>query len=81
MENVLEKIKQKRLAKLTPEQRAQAEKRIRIAEIERALRSMDYMTSKYADGEYTEAQWHEIIRKRRELRAELRRLESEENQG
>ena len=41
------------------------------------LESMDYMTSKYVDGDYTKEQWVEIVKKRTELRRQYNEAEKE----
>lgn len=49
----------------------------RLAVIKGLLASYDYKTSKYADGEYTDEQWAEIVAQRKAWRAEIRELEGE----
>lgn len=68
----------------TAEELAQIEKEKRIASIreqidvlKNLLASWDYKTSKYADGEYTEEEWTEIITQRKAWREEINRLEAE----
>jgi len=46
-----------------------------IQQLKRRLEALDYKTSKYADGEYTETEWAEIVSMRRAVRADIRALE------
>jgi hypothetical protein len=69
---------------LTPQQEAEMLEQQRVSEIQNRmseilaeLQSMDYKTSKHADGEYTDAQWKKIVDVRKALREEYRALEAE----
>lgn len=44
-------------------------------ELIRKLADMDYKTSKYVDGEYTEEEWQEIVNERKQIRVRVRELE------
>lgn len=44
-------------------------------ERKKQLSDMDYKTSKYVDGEYTESEWAEIVAERQSIRARIRELE------
>lgn len=46
-----------------------------LATLKTQLASMDYKTSKYVDGDYTEEQWQEIVAERQAIRAHIRELE------
>lgn len=46
-----------------------------IAELIAWLESIDYKTSKYVDGEYTNDEWVKIVEQRRSIRARIRELE------
>ena len=61
---------------LTAEQIAEQQRQQRMAEIQAELQSLDYLTSKYIDGEDMSeyGDWQE---RRRSLRAEYNRLEQE----
>lgn len=50
---------------------AQAE----IEQLKQQLADMDYKTSKYVDGEYTEAEWQAIVDERKAIRERIRELE------
>lgn len=45
-------------------------------ELIRKLVDMDYKTSKYVDGEYTEEEWQEIVNERKQIRVRVRELET-----
>ena len=47
-----------------------------INELKQQLADMDYKTSKYVDGDYTEEQWQEIVNERKAIRTRIRELES-----
>lgn len=49
----------------------------KIAMLKAKLADWDYKTSKYADGEYTEEEWQEIVAQRKAWRGEINRLENE----
>lgn len=49
----------------------------RIAELQALLASWDYKTSKHADGDYTEAEWADIVAQRKAWREEINALEQE----
>ena len=49
--------------------------------LKQQLTEMDYKTSKYVDGEYTEEEWQEIITERKQIRVRVRELETLLNQG
>lgn len=51
--------------------------RERIVGIKEQLASWDYKTSKHADGDYTDAEWEEIVNQRKAWREEIRALETE----
>ena len=59
------------------QRKADKDKWYGISALKQQLAGMDYMTSKHADGEYTEAEWKEIVKKRKELREAIRELEKE----
>lgn len=44
-------------------------------ERKKQLSDMDYKTSKYVDGEYTDEEWSEIVAERKSIRARIRELE------
>lgn len=46
-----------------------------IGELKQQLIDMDYKTSKYVDGDYTEAEWQEIVAERKAIREKIRELE------
>lgn len=50
---------------------AQAE----MYQLKQQLSNMDYKTSKYVDGEYTDEEWAEIVAQRQSIRARIRELE------
>lgn len=43
--------------------------------LKQQLADMDYKTSKYADGEYTQEEWAEIVAERKSIRERIRELE------
>lgn len=43
--------------------------------LKQQLGSMDYKTSKYADGEYTDEEWQVIVAERKAIREKIRELE------
>lgn len=45
-------------------------------ELKQQLSNMDYKTSKYVDGEYTESEWQEIVSERKQIRIRVRELET-----
>ena len=51
------------------------EEQIQIAKNE--LASTDYMALKHLDGEYSDEEWQEIVKMRKELREKVRELESQ----
>ena len=50
---------------------AQAE----MYQLKQQLSNMDYKTSKYVDGEYTETEWQAIVEERKVIRERIRELE------
>lgn len=48
-------------------------------ELKQQLSDMDYKTSKYVDGDYTEEQWQEIVAERKAIRERIRKLEKNLN--
>ena len=44
--------------------------------LKQQLTEMDYKTSKYVDGEYTEEEWKEIVNERKQIRVRVRELET-----
>lgn len=46
-----------------------------INNLKQQLAEMDYKTSKYADGEYTEEEWAVIVAERKAIRERIRELE------
>ena len=44
--------------------------------LKQQLADMDYKTSKYVDGEYTDEEWQEIITERKQIRVRVRELET-----
>lgn len=44
--------------------------------LKQQLTEMDYKTSKYVDGEYTEEEWQEIVNERKQIRVRVRELET-----
>lgn len=44
-------------------------------DLKQKLVDMDYKTSKYTDGEYTEEEWQEIVNERKAIRVRIRELE------
>lgn len=55
----------------------QMEIKSRIMELQNLLASWDYKTSKYADGDYTDEEWAEIVAQRKAWREEINILEIE----
>lgn len=51
-----------------------AEQEINV--LKQQLFDMDYKTSKYVDGDYTEEQWREIVAERKSIREKIRALEA-----
>lgn len=49
--------------------------------LKQQLSDMDYKTSKYVDGEYSEEEWQEIVSERKQIRVRVRELETLLNQG
>ena len=47
----------------------------RYFELKQQLADMDYKTSKYVDGDYTEQEWNLIVAERKRLRNEINNLE------
>ena len=43
--------------------------------LKQQLADMDYKTSKYADGEYTQEEWAKIVTERKAIRERIRELE------
>ena len=43
--------------------------------LKQQLESMDYKTSKYADGDYTDEEWQAIVAERKAIREKIRELE------
>lgn len=43
--------------------------------LKQQLADMDYKTSKYVDGEYTQEEWAEIVAERKAIRERIRELE------
>lgn len=43
--------------------------------LKQQLADMDYKTSKYADGEYTQEEWAKIVTERKAIREKIRELE------
>lgn len=65
---------------LTPEREREVrtyELNAQIEQLKMQLASWDYKTSKHADGDYTEAEWQEIVNQRKAWRAEINNLEKE----
>ena len=48
---------------------------IEMQKLKQQLADMDYKTSKYADGEYTQEEWTEIVVERKAIRERVRELE------
>ena len=48
---------------------------IEIEQLTRQLSDMDYKSSKYVDGEYTDDEWAEIVAERKAIRERIRELE------
>ncbi len=44
------------------------------------LSELDYKTSKYVDGDYSEAEWQTIVAERKNIRNEINNLEAMLNQ-
>lgn len=47
----------------------------KISKLKQQLADMDYKTSKYVDGDYTETEWQEIAKERQSIRERIRELE------
>ena len=47
-----------------------------IIQLKRSLAADDYKTSKYVDGDYTEAEWAEIVMQRKAWRTRIREIEA-----
>ena len=56
---------------LTPEEIKQNQ----MNELKQQLADMDYKTSKYVDGEYTQEEWAKIVAERKAIRERIRELE------
>lgn len=50
---------------------------IKVEELKQQLSNMDYKTSKYADGDYTDKEWQQIVAERKALRKQIRDLETQ----
>lgn len=48
----------------------------KISELKNQLSTMDYKTSKYVDGEYTEEEWAVIKSERQAIRQQIRELQN-----
>lgn len=48
---------------------------VEIDQLKQQLADMDYKTSKYVDGEYSETEWAEIVAQRQSIRVRIRELE------
>ena len=48
-----------------------------IAALKTQLAAMDYKTSKYADGEYTQGEWAAVVTERKVIRIQIRALENQ----
>ena len=48
-----------------------------ISALKQQLSAMDYKTSKYADGEYTQQEWAAIVMDRKAIRQQIRQLEQQ----
>lgn len=46
-----------------------------MGKLKQQLAEMDYKTSKYVDGEYTQEEWAEIVAERKAIRERIRELE------
>ncbi len=49
----------------------------RYYSLKQQLADMDYKTSKYVDGDYTEQEWDLIVAERKRLRSEINNLEQQ----
>lgn len=56
-----------------PTEKEFAQKEINL--LKSQLSDMDYKTSKYVDGDYTEEEWQEIVNERKFIRGRIRELE------
>ena len=56
---------------------AKADKQAKIAAFKAQLAAMDYKTSKYADGDYTQAEWQAIVAERKAIRQQIGALETQ----
>ena len=54
---------------------AKAQAKAQIAVLKAQLTEMDYKTSKYADGNYTQFEWQTIVAERNGIRAQIGQLE------
>lgn len=54
-----------------------AQKQKQIETFKKRLAAMDYKTSKYADGEYTQFEWQAIVNERKTIRQQITALESQ----
>jgi len=50
------------------------ENQMKMSVLKQSLVAMDYKTSKYADGEYTQEEWTTIVAQRKAIRAQIRQL-------
>lgn len=48
---------------------------LEILKLQNKLAQMDYKTSKYTDGEYTDIEWQKIVAERKSIRERIRELE------
>jgi len=55
-------------------QAARQQAQVQIQALKQRLTAMDYKTSKYADGEFTQTEWAAVVAERRTLRAQIRQL-------
>ena len=46
-----------------------------MGKLKQQLAEMDYKSSKYVDGEYTQEEWAEIVAERKAIRERIRELE------
>lgn len=65
------KVRKRESVLLSDKESAQQEMDI----LKQRLSDMDYKTSKYVDGDYSEQQWQEIVAERKEIRKNIRKLE------
>ena len=56
---------------------SQIEIQNKIQSLKDLLTSWDYKTSKNADGEYTEKEWQDIVKQRKDIREQIRNLEKD----